>query len=491
VRQKLVIKVMDDIVKEDRFSDFRQDATHFLSTGEINATMQARMDKATADEQVEAARIEELKEEQYALDPASRPATVQADSEQEPQRLDREAAFHTVHKALKAEEDDGKKKAATLQAIYRQMRVPVALKHIFPVGITGAFCAIMIFMLISTDTSYIHSWGSIIVQDLILPFRKKPFTPKQQLNLLRFVIAGVAVFAFFFSFLYKQNDYILMFFAITGAIWLGGSGPCILFGLYWKRGTTAAAFAALISGSFLSVGSILARANWVDKIYPWLLDTGHITWVRNFLEGVSRPFNPIIVWKVTGDMYPINSREAWFIIMLISFGLYVGISLLSRRKPFNVERMLHRGKYHVEGKAIEKPKWTLLKIIGIDAQYTKGDKVLAWSVFLWSVLYSFGTCLVIVIWNTIYSWPEEWWRHWFFINYIVIYAIIAIVSTLWFTIGTTWDLRRMFRRLAAKDVNVRDDGRVIGHISTGDVELVEKIEHRHITEDSEDQEDRQ
>jgi hypothetical protein len=35
----------------------------------------------------------------------------------------------------------------------------------------------------------------------------------------------------------------------------------------------------------------------------------------------------------------------------------------------------------------------------------------------------------------------------------------------------------MFKALAAEKQNVLDDGRVIGHVSAADVELVEKVDH--------------
>ena len=85
---------------------------------------------------------------------------------------------------------------------------------------------------------------------------------------------------------------------------------------------------------------------------------------------------------------------------------------------------------------------------------------------------------MIVIWNVCFErWPNEWWATWFFITNIVIACIIGVVSTVWFTIGGTWDLRRLFKRLKEKEVNILDDGRVVGHVSAADVALVEKVEH--------------
>ena len=38
-----------------------------------------------------------------------------------------------------------------------------------------------------------------------------------------------------------------MFLALTGAIFVGGAGSAIIGGLYWKRGTTAAAWTAMVA----------------------------------------------------------------------------------------------------------------------------------------------------------------------------------------------------------------------------------------------------
>jgi len=350
-----------------------------------------------------------------------------------------------------------------------------------PVGVTGIFCAIMIFLLVSTDTTYMHSWGSILVQDLILPFRKKPFTPKQQLTLLRLCITGVCLFAFFFSLFFSQVDYILMFFAITGAIWTSGAGPVIVFGLYWRRGTTAAAFVSLFVGSSIAIAGILLQSNWAGVVYPWLMERGWVEPLGRFLAAVSRPFNPYIVWVMNPAKFPINSQEIAFITGFLGIALYVIVSLLTCRKPFNLERMLHRGIYSETGKPVEKTQWSLRvigqKLLGIDSQYTRGDKILAWSVFLYS--FGYGTIITFVgvlIWNAISPWPDFWWAHYFFWTSIVVSGIIGIVSTVWFTIGGSIDLHRLFRDLDKEKANQLDDGRVIGHVSAADLADVEKVE---------------
>lgn len=371
------------------------------------------------------------------------------------------------------------------KTIHGQMLVPVALRDLLPVGVTGVFCALMVFMLISTDTTYLHSWSSILIQDLVLPFRKRPFKPRHQLLLLRLAIVGVALFAFVFSLYFGQVTYILMFFALTGSIWLGGAGAVILGGLYWKKGTTLGAWAALGTGSSLALLGFIGQQSWVDWIYPAIAGNPalleSVTWI---IEGISYPFEPIIKWRITPEGFPLNGQEVYFLTMIMAITAYVGVSLLTCRENFNIDRMLHRGKYRREEDSIGRDPMStrfprtisglIRTLVGIDGQFTRGDKILSWSVFIYSMGWGFGTFLVVVIWNLIDPWPLTWWANWFLVYNIIVAAIIGVVSSVWFFIGGIWDLNRMFKRLALKDRNILDDGRVIGHVNAEDLESIEK-----------------
>ena len=203
--------------------------------------------------------------------------------------------------------------------------------------------------------------------------------------------------------------------------------------------------------------------------------------VAIWLQNASAPFEPYIKWEISPTKFPINSQEMFFVSMLISIALFVIVSLLTCKKPFNMERLLHRGKYRYEGKELVHTKLTLRnslqKFLGIDSQYSCGDKILAWSVFIYSFGWLFlGSFVGVVVWNKISPWPRQWWGKWYFITIVVLGVLIGTVSTVWFTIGGTRDLIRMFKALAARKSNVLDDGRVIGHVSADDVAMVEKVD---------------
>ena len=125
------------------------------------------------------------------------------------------------------------------EQIQKQMTVPIALSHFFPLGMKGLFCAVIFVFFISTIDTYLHSWGSIFMQDIILPLRKKHIPPEKHMSYLRWSVVMVAVFIWFWSFYFIQRSDILMFFALSGMIYLCGQGAVTIGGLYWRRSATS------------------------------------------------------------------------------------------------------------------------------------------------------------------------------------------------------------------------------------------------------------
>ena len=63
-----------------------------------------------------------------------------------------------------------------------QMEMPMALGILLGPGIKGAFCAIGLFGLLSSQGVALHGIGSTFLQDVILPLRKKDFTQHAHLR---------------------------------------------------------------------------------------------------------------------------------------------------------------------------------------------------------------------------------------------------------------------------------------------------------------------
>jgi len=307
--------------------------------------------------------------------------------------------------------------------IQSQIRIPLVLRFLLPTGLIGAFAAVILAAFISTHDTYLHSWGSIFIQDVIMPFRKKPFSPKQHIRVLKWSIFGVAIFIFFFSIFFKQSQNIYLFFAVTGAIFVGGAGTVIIGGLYWKRGTTAAAWSAMITGSSIAiVGTLLTSL------------------IENF---------------------PINGQWFWLISMVGASVVYVFVSFLGTKKKFNMDKLLHRGEYAIEGemKIIDEVPARGWKVLGIGKEFTKGDKFIyiisyAW-IFVWSLIFIIGT-----IYGLTHDVPDlHWLSYWKY--YVIIFAIVSAIVLIWFTVGGIIDMKSMFQKLAVMKRDETDDGFVI------------------------------
>ena len=380
-----------------------------------------------------------------------------------------------AHQAFKSYEGDseGNARFQEYRTLYHQLMMASAMREMLPPVIMGLFCLLLVLAMISTDDTRIFSASLTFTQDVILPLMKKQPTPKQHMWLLRWASIGVGVFFLCGSFFMSQLDYINLFVTLMCMMWLGGCGPVMIFGLYSRFGNTAGAFASLISGMLLSFSSIFVQRNWADVVYPWLAKHGWVDSVGRFLEAVSSPLNPYVVWKMDPVKFPINSYELYLLTMIITLCIYVVVSAATQRKPFNLDRMLHRGIYNTDGEKKEKTAWSWrtigAKLIGITPEYTRSDRVIAWSVFLYSFIYKFILAFVLVIiWNGITPWPIEWWGHYFFITTLLIPGIVAFISTFWFGIGGVIDMYRLFRDLEHREVDHLDNGAVEGNVSLAD-----------------------
>lgn len=306
--------------------------------------------------------------------------------------------------------------------VQNQLRIPLVLSKILPTGIMGAFMAVMLMATIGTHNSYMHSWGSIFIQDVIMPFRKKPYEPEQHLKVLRISILGVCIFIFVFSLVFPMTDYIFLYFAITAAIFVGGSGAVIIGGLYWKKGTTAAAWSALIVGSVISVTGII-----LQQIY------------KNF---------------------PINGQYFWGIAMGVSSLVYVAVSMLGKKEDFDMDKMLHRGKYAIkeESVIVDEVPVKGFKMLGIGKEFTKGDKIIYITAYTWTFIW-IAVFIIGTVFNLSGDVPDSSWiKFWkYFVNINLLASIIVII---WFMLGGIKDFKEMIHRLTHMERNHKDDGTV-------------------------------
>ncbi len=369
----------------------------------------------------------------------------------------------TVKNAMNKEigDSEGNAKFQEYRTLFHQMMFPVAMREVLPEWLMAVLCLLLIMLMVSTDDSKMFSSSLTITQDIVIPLYGKPLPVKKQLNLARFLTLLVAITFFFGSIFLSQLDYIRLYITIVVSIWAGGAGPVVLFGLYSRFGNTFGAFASLILGSSTSLGGVLIQRNWADNIYPFLARHGWVESVGDFLAAASRPFNPYIKWEMNAVKCPVNSYEFFFLAMLIGITSYILVSLATNRgKRFDLDKMLHRDE---NSNTVKKAKVSWVsKLIGITPEYTTGDKVIAWFVFSYSVVWRCGVAfLCVVASNLVSRWKLESWNSYFYVTLFAIPCVLGIITTVWFLIGGIRDLIRLFRDLKQRQRDETDNGFVV------------------------------
>jgi len=347
-------------------------------------------------------------------------------------------------------------------ALQAEMRVPLALGVMLPTGLLGLVVAAMLGAAISTDSAYMHSWASIAVQDIVLPFRRRPMSARAQLLLLKGAVLAVAVFAFVFSWFWKPNEYVAMYGALTGSIFVAGGGAVIIGGLYTRWGNTVGAWCAMVSGMVVCLVGIVALNADASTVEAWSSGS----------DGVRAALGAAATWLRAH----FTGMELSFTAMMVSCIGYVGGSLAARRLGaaphalaaadgrFDLDRLLHRGRWRVEGDAdADAAPTTFLEKLGFDRQYKGWDRFVAVLTLAWPLAFTLLFCVATpwLLWRASQGQAitdAQWAWYWGIWSWFILAA--STVVMVWFTVGGMRDYLRLRRDLRTYRPDASDDGRV-------------------------------
>ena len=163
------------------------------------------------------------------------------------------------------------------------------------------------------------------------------------------------------------------------------------------------------------------------------------------------------------DKCPLNGQIIVAIIMGVCLALFIGVSFLTSRELYDLDKLLHRGKYRVaEEHKVEviKGGLHLMRLAGVDENFSRGDRVIAYFTFFWGLAPNLVGA-VVVAWNLLYErWSNEgWWSYHYFWS-VSIPVVGGVITTIWFTWGTSRDMLRLFKDLREAKQDVTDDGQV-------------------------------
>jgi SSS family solute:Na+ symporter len=151
----------------------------------------------------------------------------------------------------------------------------------------------------------------------------------------------------------------------------------------------------------------------------------------------------------------------------LAVAVYVTVSLLTPREAFDLDRMLHRGRYAPPGEPVVVPlplreRFRVKNILQFDVNFTFSDKLVSGGIFWWA-MFLLVVNVVVSVWNLfVYDWPISWWSKYWLVAGVGVPFVIALATLVWFGVGGIKDIFIFFHDLRTMDRDVHDNGTVRG-----------------------------
>ncbi len=133
------------------------------------------------------------------------------------------------------------------------MAMPMMLSRIVPMGLMGILVAAMLAADMSTDSSYMLTWSSVIYNDILAPFRKGKRTEKQGLIISRAIVAAIGVFLLIYGLWYPLRGNLWDYLTVTANIYLSSMVVLLIACCYWKRSNSWGAAGAILFGAVIPI----------------------------------------------------------------------------------------------------------------------------------------------------------------------------------------------------------------------------------------------
>ncbi|MDM8007969.1 MAG: sodium:solute symporter family protein [Phycisphaerae bacterium] len=127
--------------------------------------------------------------------------------------------------------------------------MPYYLSILVPSGLMGVLVAAMLAADMSTDSSYMLTWGSVIYNDILAPFHRHRWSEKKGILVNRFIVALIGLFLLFWGLWYKLEGNLWEYLQTTGTIYLSSMSIMLIACCYWPRANKWGAMAAIIVGA--------------------------------------------------------------------------------------------------------------------------------------------------------------------------------------------------------------------------------------------------
>ena len=133
------------------------------------------------------------------------------------------------------------------------LALPTFLVAAVPIGILGILIAGMLAADMSTNSSYMLAWSSVIYNDLLYPIHKGNWSEKKGLITNRLLVTGIGIFLLIYGLWYPLKGDLWVYLQVTGTIYLASMTTLLIAACYWPRANNWGAMSAIIIGSLIPI----------------------------------------------------------------------------------------------------------------------------------------------------------------------------------------------------------------------------------------------
>lgn len=152
--------------------------------------------------------------------------------------------------------------------------MPKFLSAALPTGLIGIVVAAMLAADMSTDSSYLLGWASVIYNDILAVLHKGTWSEKKAVLINKVLVAAIGLFLLFYGLWYPLKSDLWVYMTLTASIYSVSVSTLLIAACYWKRANTWGAYAAIVVGSatpllFLVMQQVPATTELTKSIGPY------------------------------------------------------------------------------------------------------------------------------------------------------------------------------------------------------------------------------
>ena len=157
--------------------------------------------------------------------------------------------------------------------------MPSFLSTFVPIGLMGLLIAAMLAAEMSSNSSYMLTWASVIYNDLLAPIHKNLWPEKRGLRWNRAIVALIGLFLLFYGLWYPLKGDLWTYLGVTGTIYLSSISVLLIACCYWPRANRWGAAAAIFFGAVIPVAYLVLEQVPATQ--------GFAKWVGPYFSGIA------------------------------------------------------------------------------------------------------------------------------------------------------------------------------------------------------------